>query len=177
MVCAKKIGGDKLKEAEAFVQDITLDYDDRNVMLEISALNYALPNNTLYYYKLVSDGDADKQEWNVATRENYMIDALRRAIELVERNISTSGYSVEQLSADLCMERTGLYKKMTAIMEKTPSAFIRSIRMQKAAGLLKTGKYTVSEVAMRTGFSSTSHFCRVFVSEYGCTPGEYTKTL
>ena len=302
----QKIGGGKLQESEAFVRDISLDYSDRNVIVEISALNYALPNNTLYYYKLVGDGeDADGQEWSEATRDNYMIDSngllilplqnlapgayslivkaqcgeasatatfhlnvgapwwltpiafvvylivvvavivglsslmtlysrrkmerrrkeerllmqihslidrcneyekaiaettgkdsatciadetddnqlseadsefLRRAIELVERNVTTSGYSVEQLSADLCMERSGLYKKMTAIMEKTPSAFIRSIRMQKAAGLLKTGKYTVSEVALRTGFSSTSHFCRVFQSEYGCTPREYIKT-
>lgn len=302
----QKTGGGILKESEAFVRDISLDYSDRNVIVEISALNYALPGNTLYYYKLVGDGeDADGQEWSEATRDNYMIDPngllilplqnlapgayslivkaqcgeasatatfhlnvgapwwltpiafviyfivavavivglsslmtlysrrkmerrrkeerllmqiyslidrcneyekaiaettgkdsktciadetddnqlseadsefLRRAIELVERNVSTSGYSVEQLSADLCMERSGLYKKMTAIMEKTPSAFIRSIRMQKAAGLLKTGKYTVSDVALRTGFSSTSHFCRVFQSEYGCTPGEYMKT-
>ena len=134
------------------------------------------------YEKAIAETTSKDSKTCIAdeTDDNQLSEAdsefLRRAIELVERNVSTSGYSVEQLSADLCMERSGLYKKMTAIMEKTPSAFIRSIRMQKAAGLLKTGKYTVSEVALRTGFSSTSHFCRVFQSEYGCTPGEYMKT-
>ncbi len=100
---------------------------------------------------------------------------IHRVIQLVERNISSGNYNVEQLSRDMCMERTGLYKKMVALMEKTPSALIRSIRMQKAAALLASGRYTVAEVASRTGFSSTSYFCKVFVAEYRCTPGEYMK--
>ena len=33
---------------------------------------------------------------------------LTKAIELVEKNLHVPGYSVEQLSRDLCMERTGL---------------------------------------------------------------------
>lgn len=39
---------------------------------------------------------------------------LTKAIELVEKNLHVPGYSVEQLSRDLCMERTGLYRKLVA---------------------------------------------------------------
>lgn len=102
-------------------------------------------------------------------------DFVRKAVELVEKNIGTRGYNVEQLSRDLCMERTGLYKRMTELMDKTPSLFIRSIRLQKAAALLMQGDMNVTEVAERTGFSSSSHMSRCFQAEWGCTPMEYVR--
>lgn len=102
-------------------------------------------------------------------------DFVRRAVELVEKNIGTRGYNVEQLSRDLCMERTGLYKRMTELMDKTPSLFIRSIRLQKAASLLMKGDQSVAEVAEQTGFSSSSHMSRCFQAEWGCTPMEFVR--
>lgn len=103
-------------------------------------------------------------------------DFVRRAVELVEKNIGVHGYNVEQLSRDMCMERTGLYKRMTELMDKTPSLFIRSIRLQKAASLLMQGDLSVTEVAEQTGFSSSSHMSRCFQAEWGCTPMEYVRS-
>ena len=71
------------------------------------------------------------------------------------------------------MERTGLYKKLTALTETSPVAFIRSIRLQHAAALLKEGKMTVNEIATLTGFSSPSYFAKCFKKEYGVSPSEY----
>ena len=73
---------------------------------------------------------------------------------IVEEHLQDSEYGVEQLAHDLCMERTGLYKKLTALTETSPVAFIRSTRLQHAAALLKEGKMTVNEIATLTGFSS-----------------------
>lgn len=97
---------------------------------------------------------------------------INRAIVLVEQNLSTQGYTVERLAADLCMDRTGLYKKMTAAIEKTPTAFIRNIRLTHAAELIREGKLTMSEVAERTGFSSASYMSRCFQEEWGKKPSE-----
>ena len=44
---------------------------------------------------------------------------LTKAIELVEKNLHVPGYSVEQLSRDLCMERTGLYRKLVAMLDQS----------------------------------------------------------
>ena len=95
---------------------------------------------------------------------------IQHAIALVEQNINTRGYSVEQLSRDLCMERTGLYKKMTTLLDKSPSIFIRSIRLQHAESLLRESDLSITEVAERTGFSSPSHMSKCFQEERGCTP-------
>lgn len=92
---------------------------------------------------------------------------------VVERNISTQGYSVEQLASDLCMERTGLYRKLTALLSKSPVAFIRSIRLRRAAEMLAGGGMSVAEVAEATGFGSTGYFSKCFQAEFGCRPSDY----
>lgn len=97
-------------------------------------------------------------------------DALRH----IEKNMGNTAYSVEQLSRDLCMDRTGLYRKLSAVVGQTPSEFIRSVRLKKAAGLLEKG-LPVSEVAGLVGFATTSYFTKCFQEEYGIKPSQYKR--
>lgn len=83
------------------------------------------------------------------------------------------GYSVEQLSRDLCMERTGLYRKLVNLLDQSPSLFIRNIRLQRAAQLLTENELSIAEIAERTGFSSSSYLSKCFQEMYGCRPSEY----
>ena len=92
---------------------------------------------------------------------------------LIEQHLGDGEYGVEQLAQDLCMERTGLYKKLTALTHTTPVAFIRSIRLHHAAVLLQEGKQSVNEIAELTGFSSPSYFTKCFKKEFGVLPSEY----
>lgn len=97
---------------------------------------------------------------------------VKKAVSLVEANLG-SAYGVEQLSRDLCMERTGLYKKLSGLLDQSPSMFIRSIRLKKAASMLAGTDKTVAEIATLTGFSSASYLGKCFLEEYGCRPSEY----
>ncbi len=100
---------------------------------------------------------------------------LSRAMEQVERNLNVSGYSVEQLSRDLCMDRTGLYRKLNALMDQSPSLFIRNIRLQRAAQLILEGELSITEITERVGFSSSSYLSKCFQEEFGCRPSEYAE--
>jgi transcriptional regulator GlxA family with amidase domain len=102
------------------------------------------------------------------------VEFLKKAIALVEKNLGKQ-YTVEQLSSDLCMERTGLYKKLSAIVDKSPSLFMRSIRLSHAARLIREGNHSLAEIATKTGFSSASYLSRCFQEEYGCKPSEYAR--
>ena len=99
---------------------------------------------------------------------------MTRATQLVEQHITDPNYNVERLAADLCMERTGLYKRLTTLMQQPPVSFIRSIRLHRAADMLLKGDISVSEIAEQTGFCSTSYFSKCFQKEFGCKPSEYT---
>ena len=107
---------------------------------------------------------------NEAEADNAFI---AKAVEAVERNLNTPGYSVTQLSADLCMDRTGLYRKLTAMLDKSPSLFIRDIRLRNAARLIREGKLSITEIAEQSGFSSTSYMSKCFQERYGCRPSDY----
>ncbi len=98
-----------------------------------------------------------------------------RAIALVEQNLDTPGYNVEQLAADLCMERTGLYRRLTALLDQTPTLFMRRIRMERAARLLREGRLSISEIAEQTGFQSPGYFSRLFQEAYGEKPSDYAQ--
>ena len=100
---------------------------------------------------------------------------LAQAIKLVEQNLHVNGYSVEQLSRDLCMERTGLYRKLVTMLDQSPSLFIRNIRLQRAAQLITEGKLSITEIAEHTGFSSSSYLSKCFQEMYGCRPSEYAE--
>ncbi len=98
---------------------------------------------------------------------------LSRAMEQVEKSLDTPGYSVEQLSRDLCMDRTGLYRKLIALLDESPSLFIRNIRLRRAAQLLQEGNLSIAEITERVGFSTSSYLSKCFQEMYGCRPSEY----
>ena len=115
----------------------------------------------------------DSLQQETAEAVNREPELILQVRALVEQHLEDGEYGVEQLAQDLCMERTGLYKKLTALTDTTPVAFIRSIRLRRAAALLQEGKLTVNEIAERTGFSSPSYFTKCFKKEFGVLPSEY----
>lgn len=105
--------------------------------------------------------------------EEEMPALLAQCTRLAEEHMAQCDYGVEQLAADLCMERTGLYKKITAITADMPVTFIRNVRLRRASELLGEGRLSVNEVAALTGFASPSYFTKCFKAKYGVKPSEY----
>ena len=143
-------------------------------------------HSTSTYQHLIERCDNYEQQVSIATtracppqeKEEPPInstdsDFLNKAVELVEAHLNTPGYTVEQLSKDLCMERSGLYKKLNTLIDKSPSLFIRSIRLRRAADLIRKGGMNMAEIAEQVGFSSASYMSKCFQEEFGCKPSEY----
>ncbi|MDP4208213.1 MAG: response regulator [Bacteroidota bacterium] len=98
---------------------------------------------------------------------------IKKALKLIEKNMDNAMYSVEQLSKDMFMDRSNLYRKLSAITGQSPTEFIRSVRLKRAAQLLESG-LTVAEVADRVGFAgTTSYFAKCFQEEFGVKPSQY----
>jgi AraC-like DNA-binding protein len=58
-------------------------------------------------------------------------------------------------------------------MGLTIPQYLRQIRMERAAELLKSGKCNVTEAALEVGYNSLSHFSHAFCETMGCCPGLY----
>ena len=100
---------------------------------------------------------------------------VRKAVVLVEANISNPEFLVEDLCRDIGMSRVYFYKKILALTAKTPSEFIRFIRLKRAADLLEKSQLFVNEVAFQVGFNDPKYFRKYFKDEFGQSPNEYKK--
>lgn len=100
---------------------------------------------------------------------------LSKAIRLAEENLGDSAYSIEQMSADMCMSRMSLYRKIQDVTGMSPTEFMRDIRLKKAAMLLKSSDATIAEVAAKVGFSNQSYFCKCFKEKFGDTPSKFSE--
>ena len=98
---------------------------------------------------------------------------IRKALELVEKNMSVADYSVEAMSRDLGMSRTLLYKKILALTGKPPLEFVRSLKLKRAALLLTKSQMNVSEIAFQVGFNDPKYFTKHFKNEFGVLPSKY----
>jgi len=100
-------------------------------------------------------------------------DLLERAVNCVNQNLANTEYTVEKFSADMHMDRTGLYRKLMALTGQSPRDFIRTIRLNRAAELLRDPNAIVSQVAEEVGFSSVSYFSKSFQEKFGVSPSQY----
>jgi AraC-like DNA-binding protein len=92
--------------------------------------------------------------------------------------MANADYSVYQMSLDMNMDRTVLYKKLHSITGLTPSEFIRTLRLKRAAQLVIHGKYPVAEVSEMVGFNTQKYFSKYFKEAFGVLPSQYrNKTL
>lgn len=98
---------------------------------------------------------------------------MEELYKLMEEELSNSELDVTRITKMLYISRTKLYYKIKGLTGETPSSFFRTYKLNRAAELLKSGKYTVSEIADKCGFSTQSHFAVVFKKQFGVTPTEY----
>ena len=98
---------------------------------------------------------------------------VARAKAAVEAEIGNEGFSVDDLADALGLSRRQLERKLRALVDVSPSAFVRLLRLSRAAHLLAEGFGNVSEVAYAVGLSP-SHFARLFRDHYGTVPSEWT---
>lgn len=100
---------------------------------------------------------------------------VKKAVDLVENNIANSDFLVEDLCREMGMSRVYFYKKILSLTDKTPSEFIRFIRLKRAADLLEKSQLFVNEVAYQVGFNDPKYFRKYFKDEYGLSPNDYKK--
>jgi signal transduction histidine kinase/ligand-binding sensor domain-containing protein/DNA-binding response OmpR family regulator len=98
---------------------------------------------------------------------------VKNATDYVERNLSNSELSVEDLSSALNMSRVHLYKKLLSLTGNTPSEFIRLIRLRHAEQLLRQSQLSVSEISYQVGFNNPRYFSKYFKDMYGVIPSVY----
>lgn len=98
---------------------------------------------------------------------------LKRIIDFMEENMSNSELTVEMLVTEAGMGRTVFFNKLKGLLGMSPIEFIKETRLKRAAELLETGKFNVSEVSFQIGMNDARYFSKCFKHKYGMTPSEF----
>ena len=93
-------------------------------------------------------------------------------LDYAEKNLSDNSYSIDSLCKDIGISRAQLYRRVTALTGRAPNDFLRDIRMEKAAVLLKRRAGNISQVALEVGYNNPSYFSKCFADKFGCMPSE-----
>ena len=102
---------------------------------------------------------------------------IQRVIAAIEEHLGEEHFSVEDLATATNMSSSQLNRKLGALVDQPASQLIRSMRLQRAADLLKQNAGNVAEIAYQVGFSDHAHFARSFKKQFGCAPSEFRKNV
>ena len=99
---------------------------------------------------------------------------LSKTMTIINDQIDASCVNVDELSSQLAMSTSQFRRRLAAVANTTPQAYITSIRLQKARNLLDTDpSLSILDIALRCGYDDQSSFTRAFKKFFGKTPTEY----
>lgn len=115
---------------------------------------------------------------NPSEMKEYSMDDqfIVKLVAIIEKDMSNLALDVEYLGENIGLSRQQLYRKLKAITGQSPVGFIRTIRLKRAAQLIKQKTATISEIAFMTGFDNLSYFSKCFKDEFGLLPSEFGKS-
>lgn len=101
----------------------------------------------------------------LGTARPQLIAAVKRMEETLDRPLSPS-----ELALDLGISQRQLERQFRHHLNRTPIAYHRDLRLDQARRLLSQTGLPVTEIAFSCGFSSASHFARLYRDRFGRLP-------
>ena len=125
--------------------------------------------------EFIGDDETDMQVTDLAIPERDS-QFLQLVEQILENHLTDPEFSVDEFAQMACTGRTLFFKKIKCLTGYSPNEFIRFRRLKKAAELLKTYKYNISEVSYMIGINDPFYFSKCFKAQYGCSPSHYINT-
>lgn len=105
--------------------------------------------------------------------KGYDEELMERIMKVVNAHLDDSDFNVEQMCDEVGISRTQLHRKLKEMTGVSTTSFIRNIRLNEAARLLKEHKVNATQVAYSVGFVNYSHFSTIFKKHFGMSPTDY----
>ncbi|WP_281299309.1 hybrid sensor histidine kinase/response regulator transcription factor [Flavobacterium limnophilum] len=96
-----------------------------------------------------------------------------QVIQFVKENMAKSDFSVDELGKLMYMSRASFFNKLKSITGVSPVVFIRDMRLNAAAELVKNEDMLIKEICFEVGFNDLKYFGKCFKTKFNATPAEY----
>lgn len=98
---------------------------------------------------------------------------MERVIKSVNDHLSDSDFTIDILVDEVGVGRGQLLRMIKEVTGGSATDFIRNLRMEQAARLLREKKTSLSQVAYQVGFNNLNEFSTTFKKHFGVSPMEY----
>ena len=107
---------------------------------------------------------------NIETHEEEF---LKSAMQIVEEEMANPEFSAVALAEKLHMSQPTLYRRIKTMTGQNIVDFIKSIRIKRAAQLIQTNQFSMTQISEMVGFNDPSYFRRCFSKQFGVNPSQY----
>lgn len=168
MLTAKAGQSSKIEGLKTGADDyISKPFDMEELKLKIQNL-IALRNSLRIRY--TKKGGVEPGEIAVNSLDEVF---LKKILTLIEEKMTDSTFSVERLVDESGVSRMQLHRKLKALTGQSAGDLIRTLRLKRAAQLLRKNSDIISQIGYQVGFSDHSYFARCFRRQFGMSPSDY----
>lgn len=144
-----------------------------NINILLSRCNNLVNNRLMLQEKFSKQPQINMQILATNNMDKVFLD---KTMAIIEKEIDNGDFSIDQLAIEMGIARTGLYTKIKAITGQTPGDLIMTIRLKKAAFLLRNNpELNITEISEKVGFNVPKYFSKCFKEKYHITPAAYRK--
>ncbi|MCK0158030.1 ATP-binding protein [Cellulophaga sp. F20128] len=97
---------------------------------------------------------------------------MEELVTELNNQLENTDFKLEDLPNTLNMSYSAIYRRCHDLTGKTLVEFFRSLRLNKAAILIKEQGYNISEAGYMVGYKDTKYFAKCFKEEFGESPGK-----
>ncbi len=170
MLTAKASFDEKIEGLETGVDAfLTKPFNSKELQVRISKLLYQREQLRKKYSHITQ---LKPSEIDVQSIDQVFI---KKVLVTIESHIEDEIFSVEILASEANMSVSQLNRKLGALINQPAGKLIRSMRLQRAADLLKQNSGTIAEICYQVGFSDQANFTRAFKKQFGDSPSVYKK--
>lgn len=119
-------------------------------------------------FRRLASASEGRLPWLVALEDERLADVLEVVLDDPGQD-----HTVESLAHRAAMSRSAFAAHFSDQFGVSPMAFVRDLRMHRAATMLRTTSLPVATVARRVGYASRSHFSGTFTEVFGAPPSEF----
>ena len=109
-------------------------------------------------------------------RQNYQDELFEQVIAYVESKLYEP-LTIAEICQQFSLSRSSLQLLFKNAVNQSPKKYISDMKLEKSCQMLRENKYTVSEIALKLGYSSIHYFSNAFNQKYHISPSEYAKRI
>lgn len=104
-------------------------------------------------------------------KNNAYITSVIKAIDYIQLNYQKN-INLEMIAKEGCFSPGHFHRIFKGVVGETPQEFLNRTRLEKASKLMDND-LSITDIALQTGFCSSSHFTKAFKKQYGILPKKW----